>query len=279
MGYLGLTLYRRRRFERHFDCTAPRAEKVTVALGPMSGYVAFMQGCRQSSLHTNRLQRRLALRTIREYRTISVEAASLLAGMASLQFMVEERVTYWIACCIRRGELHTERNEVEMLKRQDRQNIGRPIARALLPILEEWCGRRTTVTFCHTPMPSGHGCFGEYLLKIVREPTAQWHHCGDARDTPRYTLEECPSWSAPQRFLRGIIGADLLLPTVVNHMVAGWKPCTAVASFYEQVMSQKEARATPSLTGEWPLASDRRPLDKLIFPSPPWGDYYKASPR
>ncbi|XP_076301841.1 uncharacterized protein LOC143219939 [Lasioglossum baleicum] len=102
--------------------------------------------------HAWRVQRRLAIRTIRGYRTISGEAACLLAGMTPLHLMAVERATtYQIACSIRRGELSPEGEEVEVLRHQARRdtlvrwreeiasaNSDRPIVRALLPVLEEW---------------------------------------------------------------------------------------------------------------------------------------------
>ncbi|XP_053990454.1 uncharacterized protein LOC128882750 [Hylaeus volcanicus] len=121
------------------------------------------------------------------------------------------------------------------------ENSGRPIVRALLPILGEWCRRRVWLTYHVTQVLSGHGCFGKYLGRIGREPTTQCHHCGEAQDTARHTLEECPAWSAPRRVLRGIIGMDLSLVAVVDHMVADDRSCQALASFCEEVMTQKEA--------------------------------------
>ncbi|XP_053989925.1 uncharacterized protein LOC128882359 [Hylaeus volcanicus] len=80
---------------------------------------------------------------------------------------------------------------------------------------------------------SEHGCFGEYLGRIGREPTTQCHHCREGQDTERHALEECPAWSAPRRVLRGIIGMD--------HMVADDRSCQALAYFCEEVMTQKDA--------------------------------------
>ncbi|XP_076285583.1 uncharacterized protein LOC143211638 [Lasioglossum baleicum] len=79
---------------------------------------------RRNMLHAKRVQRRLAIRTIRGFRTISGEAASLLAGMTPLHLMAVERATtYQIACSIRRGELCPEGEELEVLRRQARQDI------------------------------------------------------------------------------------------------------------------------------------------------------------
>jgi c-di-AMP phosphodiesterase-like protein len=42
-------------------------------------------------------------------------------------------------------------------------------------------------------MLTGHGVFGEYLLKIGREVTSICHHRREEEDTAQHTLEFCPS--------------------------------------------------------------------------------------
>ncbi|XP_076301871.1 uncharacterized protein LOC143219995 [Lasioglossum baleicum] len=196
MSYLGLTLDSRWCFEQQFDRMAPRVEGVVAAVGRLlpniggpddrirrlySGLVhaKFLYGApvwseqllasRRNMLHANRVQRRQAIRTIQGYRTISGEAACLLAGMTPLHLMAVERATtYQIACSIRRGELCPEGEEMEVPRRQARQDIL-----ALLPVLEEWCRSRVRLTYHVTQVLSGHGCFGEYLCRIGKEPTPQ----------------------------------------------------------------------------------------------------------
>jgi hypothetical protein len=48
------------------------------------------------------------------------------------------------------------------------------------------------LTFRTTRMLTGHGVFGEYLLKIGREVTSTCHHCREEEDTAQHTLEFCP---------------------------------------------------------------------------------------
>lgn len=147
---------------------------------------------------------------------------------------------------IREGEIEPGEEEAEVRERQARMDrlahwrqqiaaadTDRSIVRALLPILAEWCKRRGQLTHRLTQVHSGHGCFGEYLYRIKKELTAQCHSCGEAQDVARHTLEECPAWWGLRRVLRGVIGWD--------HMVGGAGSWKAMASFCEEVMSQKEA--------------------------------------
>ncbi|XP_063894325.1 uncharacterized protein LOC135117866 [Helicoverpa armigera] len=88
---------------------------------------------------------------------------------------------------------------------------------------------------------SGHGCFGAYLHRIGREETPKCHHCEAEVDTAEHTLEVCPSWAEPRRTLVAVVGDDLSLPSVIGAMLGSEEAWDAVASFCEDVMSQKEA--------------------------------------
>ncbi|XP_039303416.1 uncharacterized protein LOC120357319 [Solenopsis invicta] len=117
-----------------------------------------------------------------------------------------------------------------------------PVLEAVLPHLEEWVDRPWGgLTYRLTQVLTGHGCFGEYLCRIEKEPTAQCHHCPAEVDSAQHTLEHCPAWEGLRGVLKDEIGEDLSLGAVIGKMVfreSSWK---AVAFFCEQVMLQKEA--------------------------------------
>ncbi|XP_072941916.1 uncharacterized protein [Epargyreus clarus] len=107
---------------------------------------------------------------------------------------------------------------------------------------------------------SGHGCFGSYLCRIGREPTARCHHCNDCLDeTAQHTLEVCPAWNAERSALSSVVGADLSLSTVVRAMVGSDRSWQAVRSFCEAVMLAKEAaeRARENDVSSQPLRRRR----------------------
>ncbi|XP_013172756.1 PREDICTED: uncharacterized protein LOC106121589 [Papilio xuthus] len=114
---------------------------------------------------------------------------------------------------------------------------------AIRPQLPEWCGRsHGSLTFRLTQVLSGHGCFGRYVWRIGREETALCHGCGDPEDTAQHTLEVCCAWSEERRTLVAAIGDDLSLPGVIRAMLGSERSWDAVASFCEEVISQKEAQ-------------------------------------
>jgi hypothetical protein len=91
-----------------------------------------------------------------------------------------------------------------------------------------------------TQVLTGHGVFGEYLLRIQREVTSICHHCQEEEDTAQHTLEFYPAWAEPRRVLQLVIGESVNPEAVVNAMLGGRHEYTAVRTFCEQVMLAKE---------------------------------------
>lgn len=200
-------------------------------------------------------QRTMAVRVIRGYRTISFEAASLLAGSPpwDLEARVLASLYRWRGERLRRGETplpreiarrRTALRQVSVAEWKDRlcnPSAGHATISAVRPVMEDWLGRRHgALTFRLTQVLSGHGCFGRYLWHIGREPSPGCHHCqSSADDTALHTLEECPAWAEQRRVLAAAVGG-LSLPNVVEQMVGSETAWRAVASFCEEVMAHKE---------------------------------------
>ncbi|KAJ0176872.1 hypothetical protein K1T71_008051 [Dendrolimus kikuchii] len=177
----------------------------------------------------------LAVRAVRGYRTISFEAASLLAGalpwdleartLASLYAWRKEKEASVGRPAPRETEgRRDELRQVQVAEWADRllnPSAGLATIQAVRPIMPEWLQRRYgTLTFRLTQVLSGHGCFGRYLCRIRREQTSGCHHCvGGDEDTALHTLQVCPAWDEQRRDLVAVVGADLSLPAVVKAMV------------------------------------------------------------
>ncbi|XP_033357328.1 uncharacterized protein LOC117240751 [Bombus vosnesenskii] len=91
-----------------------------------------------------------------------------------------------------------------------------------------------------TQLLTGHGVFGEYLLRIRREVTSTCHHCEEEEDTAQHTLEYCPAWAEQRRVLQREIGERLSPEALVEAMLRGRREFAAVRTFCEQVMLAKE---------------------------------------
>lgn len=203
-----------------------------------------------------RPQRAMALRVIRGYRTVSVEAACVLAGC--LPWDLDARglasVYFWREDELARGQrpaprevdaFRLENNDAlveEWLRRLMQPKAGLRTIEAFRPILKSWLKREHgSVTFRLTQILSGHGCFSKYLCRIGREPTTACHHCTALEDTADHTLAECSAWTDDRNEMTNSIGSDLSLTAVVDAMVNSEDGWQAVVAFCENVMSQKEA--------------------------------------
>lgn len=284
MKYLGLTLDSRWTFEEHFNRLVPRIQKVAGAMhkllpnlgGPNEGvrrlyagvirsialygapiWSERLSGGRRRAAKILAVQRQIAIRVARGYRTISYEAATILARFPPLDILATmDTEVYGKIRDVRRREGSVPDRAIEMLRKrakervmdqwlerlQEPRSVRQRIVEAVLPNFTEWMDRKWGhVTYRLTQVLTGHGCFGEYLNRIGREISAQCHHCGGARDTAQHTLQECPNWETERCTLTGLIGQDLSLPAVVASMLEGDDKWKAVITFCEAVMAQKES--------------------------------------
>ena len=282
MKYLGLVLDSRWNFVEHFRRLAPKLERAGAAFkrllpnlrGPNASCRRLYAGVvrsmalygapvwarsikRRAAHYLNAPQKVVAVRLIRGYRTISREAASLLAGLPpwDLEAIVLARLHEWRAGALRRGEtplprqITAQRTDLRRdLMATWRQRLSQPSAGhativAISPLFEEWLERRHgALTFRLTQVLTGHGCFGRFLHRIGREETPGCYHCEDRpEDTVAHTVEVCPAWAELRRVLVAAIGGgDLSRPALVQTMVRSEREWEAVTSFCEAVMLAKE---------------------------------------
>lgn len=202
-------------------------------------------------------QRTLAIRAIRGYRTVSGDAACVLAGTPS-----------WVKEAEVLAEIYrykTEQRELGNRPAVEEINRVRELAQeevlrgwsedlavarygtrtidAIRPVLCEWVTRRHgSLTFHLVQILTGHGCFGDYLHQIARrETTPECHECGAAEDSAQHTLEVCVAWRSQRRTLRATIGRNLTLLCVIAAMLSSRRSWEAMVTFSEEVMSLKEA--------------------------------------
>ena len=213
---------------------------------------------RRAAHYLNAPQKVVAVRIIRGYRTISGEAASLIAGLPpwDLEAIVLARLYEWRAEALSRGEvplprqIAAERTELRRdlmatwKERLSQPSAGHAAIAAIRPLFKEWLERRHgALTYRLTQVLTGHGSFGRFLHIIRREETPGCHHCQDRpEDTVEHTVEVCPAWAEHRRVLVEAIGSDgdLSRPALVQAMVRGEREWEAVTSFCEAVMLAKE---------------------------------------
>lgn len=281
MKYLGLVLDSRWNFKEHFKQLVPRLTRAASALGSLLPSVGGPNAaCRRLytgvvrsmalygapiwadalSAHNTTLLRRpqrfMALRAIRAYRTVSYEAACVLAGSTPWDLDAEmlARFYHQLSDARSRGEFPPpevirrwrkrgrQRAMTRWRRRLDEPSAGHRTVEAFRPSLKEWVDREHgALSFRLVQVLSGHGCFGEYLYRVAgREPTPACHHCGGTEDTAQHTLEACPEWDRERMRLVAEVGADLSLPAIASAMTDSESAWDAVRDFCEEVVSRKE---------------------------------------
>lgn len=281
MKYLGLVLDSRWKFREHFRSKAPKLVGTAGALGSLlpnlggpnvSARRLYTGVVRSMALYgapiwvdaldahnkaqLRRPQRIMAVRAIRGYRTVSYEAACVMAGTPPWDLEAEVLASIYTRSAairirgdrampeeVKRWRLDAQRETIQRWQqRLESPSAGRWTIDAIRPVLKRWISRKKgTITFRLAQVLSGHGCFGSYLCNIAgREPSPTCHHCGAVEDTAEHTLEECPEWEEPRALLSAAVGNDLSLPAVVRSMVDDGRSWDAVVAFCEHVMSQKE---------------------------------------
>ncbi|XP_053990423.1 uncharacterized protein LOC128882719 [Hylaeus volcanicus] len=250
--------------------------------------------CRRTRRTLRRIQRRVAIRVVRAYRTVSTEAALNLAG--SLHFdlqAVAAAEVYRRRREYRRSGVDPPGEAVEEWKRQSRRRtrvawwwelLVSPAARkravgAVLANFDSWLdGGHGGLTFWHTQVLTEQGCFDEYLHKVGAEATSEGHQYGAVLNTAQHTVEECPSFAGQRRALQMEIGCDLSLPAVVAAMVDCERSWKAVAFFCEAVISQKEAdERERELADEGGGQPPLLPIPSLVEGSVPRGPELRES--
>jgi len=201
--YLGLQLDATWSFGEHFRCLAPRVEGVAMALGRLFPNLG-RPGGRVRRVYTavvasvalygapvwaedvavtrrlrdllRRLQRRMAIRAARGYRTISHAAATALTGMAPLDLAARMYSNmYKRVRGIRENGAEVTGGVRRMIRDQARRSMilewqrsledphiaGRRTVEAIRPVLPEWVERvkREGITYRMTQALTGHGCF------------------------------------------------------------------------------------------------------------------------
>lgn len=201
--------------------------------------------------------RRIAIRVVRGYRTISFASATLMAGLPPLELKAEmfaetfhrsrELASTPEGLTPRRLRAVKAAAKRRMLARwsewaQNPTLSGVRVREAIGPKLEEWVSRRWGhLTFRQTQLFTGHGCFGAFLCRIGKEATPGCHHCAAPDDTAQHTLAECPAWDRERGDLIRALGSDLSLPRIVRRILRDPDAWAAVAAFCEKVLVRKEA--------------------------------------
>ena len=157
----------------------------TVALSTL------LYGCYRSLL--SKTSRRIAIMITSGYRTISMSALFVAAGMMSIDLKVQKKCQVY-----ERGKDHRQEIENKICKEwQNRWDKAEGETagwtKKLIPDLQKWVNRKCgeTKNYYVTQMLSGHGNFAKQTQRIGKSETSEcWYEC-EEDDTAEHTLFAC----------------------------------------------------------------------------------------
>nr|BAK38647.1 unnamed protein product [Tribolium castaneum] len=261
--YLGVYLDQQMSFTPHIQQTVARTERTIAMLGrlmpnlggPASGTRKLLNSVATSILlygsevwvdglrfQQNKkllvaVQRRSLLKVISGYRTVSAEAAQVIAGVPPIILLAEERAS------LRRGtDRRVARSRImARWQREWEEAENGKWTRALIPDVETWANRgHGTVNFYLTQALSGHGCFGSFLFRIGKSDSDACWYCGE-KDDPKHTLFYCVRWEEERLKVMKARAQWPVLDNFTDLLLQGPDEWEAVKRMARNILRKKEA--------------------------------------
>lgn len=275
LRYLGIQLDRRLSFGEHVELASAKASGVAQQIGRLMPNVGGPKSGRRKLLHEvvhsallygapiwarslttevhrkkmAQVQRRSALRVISGYRTISEDAALVLASSPPIDLLATERALKY------EGKDKVREETLSMWQQRWDSAAGGRWTHGLIGDLKPWCERKHgDLSYRLTQLLSGHGCFGDYLQRIGKEATAACCHCDSEHDDAEHTMLSCPAWAVPRSSLLITIGASSLdagmVASSMLQSIDNWKAWEVFASnvIGAKEDAERERRRRPTST-------------------------------
>lgn len=157
------------------------------------------------------VQRRVALRICRAYRTVSAEASLVIASLIPIHLLVRERLRTWECDEDRGAASRVERDRTLNSWQEEWRNSTKGAwTRSLIPDVRRWVVRKHGETgYYLTQALSGHGSFRTYLHKIGKSESDYCVYCGEV-DNAEHTLFTCVRWANLREITERKIGGIAL---------------------------------------------------------------------
>jgi len=268
--YLGLELHRVLGFKAHLETAARKAQTTALALsrlmpnlggaGPKkrrllttvveskllygSPIWAGALAHRRNVETILRPQRVLALRTAMCYRTVSSEAAMVIANIIPAHLLASERSERYIRRKERdKAGVSKEVREATIKRWQKEWDVAEKgrWTRRLIVDLKAWTERKHgTVDFHLSQFLSGHGCFRYYLYRFNKANEQSCLDCGEPVDDAEHVMFRCGRWWRERRALEVALNEDLQPETIVGCMLKSKAMWQAVKEYTKTIQSTRE---------------------------------------
>lgn len=202
-----------------------------------------------------------ALRVCCGFRTVSDDAALVIAGMIPIDLLAVEAQETFVQ---RRQSTEDSQSEARIRKHQARcRSIERWQRRwtastkgrwthSLIPDVRKWVHRRHgQVNFHLTQLLSGHGVFRKYLHRFGHDSSPECPLCAVDEDA-EHVLLHCPRFDESRALLCTKIGGPISSSTLVANMLDCVEKWEAVCTFAEGTMKTLRNVERQRRTGEVP---------------------------
>ena len=270
LKYLGVMLDDRLNFNKHVDYVCERAAMTHAALarimpntyGPRSSRRRLLTSVTTSQLRyggpawkkaletkrnqtqLNRVYRLSAMRVTSAYRTISFDAACVLAGMLPITITIAEDSQCYEA---RTRNVQSARQARKQAKEEstrkwqaewDTSGKGRWTHR-LIPEIAVWTNRKHgEINFDLTQFLSDHGCFRKYLHRFGHASSPFCPTCSGTEETAEHVVFHCPRFDMERVEMVAQTGPNTNVENVVQKMCADENAWNAVANAVAKIMSK-----------------------------------------
>ena len=184
-----------------------------------------------------KVNRKLAIRIISAYRTISTSAALVLAGIVPIKIKVKEREAIY-----QNGrEYENEAKNYTIIAWNARWQEYNGWAKTFIKDVGKWYERKWgELDFYTTQGMSGHGVFGSYLHTIGKKKDTTCWYC-EEEDTPNHTIFECAHWTEDRKKKKKKCEIQAITAENVAEILleseCGWN---AVTGMLRNIMQKKE---------------------------------------
>lgn len=275
LKYLGVMIDCRLSFKDHLLYTSEKASKTCASLsrimpntrGPKYLQRKLLTGAVKSTItyaspiwadslenkansnQISRVYRISALRVCCAFRTVSDDAAFVIAGMIPIDILVRE-CNYTPANVIDHvSTLNTARcnSLIEWQRRWSTSNKGR-WTYELIPNIKDWFERKHgDLNFYLTQMLSGHGCFRSYLYRFNHDSDPYCPYCGvTVEEDAKHVFFFCPRFGNERTSLERSVGCIITAGNVIEIMLVSlynWENvCKFVKFVLLELRKQEELR-------------------------------------
>lgn len=268
--YLGVVLDARLNFSHHVEHVAKKAAKVATTLswlmpntgGPREGkrklLISVVSSVQSYAIETwgkilkvehhrrklAAVQRLCALRATCAFRTVSEDAACVIASLLPLHILAEERRYLYEQRSSALPSRNQEREEARLasiLKWQaewDASTKGRWTYR-LIARLDSWVNRNHGETnYYLTQLLSGHGCFREYLHRFGHEESPECPGECKVAENAEHAFFQCPRFESERARLEGVLGGSVTVDNLVDLMLESESNWDAVSNFATVILKK-----------------------------------------